>query len=110
VLLHPIKGSSFIKASNSVRTEPLISDGKPGTDKIWVIWTPEKNLQLENSRAAGLKNGAIINDKNAVNDLETFIQNNSNKQNEVVRDETIHQTQIKSSGGAVVHLIELENR
>jgi serine/threonine protein kinase len=110
LLLHPIKGSSFIKSSNSIRTEPLISDGKPGTDKIWVIWTPEKSLLLENSRAGGLKNGAIINDKNAVNDLETFIQNNSNTKNEVVRDETLHQTQIKSSEGAIVYLIELENR
>ena len=110
VLLHPIKGLSFIRASDSIRTEPLISDGKPGTDKIWVIWTPEKSLQLEKSREIGLKNGAVISDKNTVNELETFIQNNSNKKNEVVRDETIHQTQIKSSEGAIVHLIELENR
>jgi serine/threonine protein kinase len=110
VLLHPIKGSSFIRASDSIRTEPLISDGKKGTDKIWVIWTPEKSPELENSRAVGLKNGAIISDKNAVNELETFIQNNSSEKNEVVRDETIHQTQVKSSEGAIVHLIELENR
>lgn len=101
-------GLSFIQANKPLSSTSLVSNGKAGTDKFWLIWSKEKNLELE--KAVIKKHDAVISDTKDIDELQKFISNFSNQKVEGLKDNDNKQVILKKSGDVVIHLIELEHR
>lgn len=102
-------GSSFVKANEASSFASITFEGGTSVDKFYLIWTAEKNEELENFLESAIKNSGELSDENAIADLQNFLQQHSNEKVEVENDNN-QKVKLKQSGNVLVHLIELKNQ
>lgn len=103
-------GKSEVSAKRQYETYQSEFDGKPGTEKFWIVWSREKPGIAETARADAFENKGVVTDANVRAKLKFFLGNAAENQTNVSKETDKKITQIEFAGDAVAHLIQLEHR
>ncbi len=103
-------GASFISDDRKIETGWMVFDEHQGTEKFWMIWSNVAVPELESVKGAvNEKSRGTINDEGQSKSVSRFIDKYSSTKPDVETDRTRKQTSVKTKGGTLVHLLELEH-
>ena len=106
-------GSSKITSNQQIQIPgkgSFVFDAEEGTEKIWMIFTPKEEADLESLKevATPEKKGEL-KDPVMVQKITAFIQNHPSDKTESKRDLDNDQTILQTKGDALVYLLLLEH-
>lgn len=103
-------GNADVKAKQLIETTYNTFSGQRGTESVWMIWTSNKQDDVENARNEAFEESGTIKSKETVKRLSDFIQSNTSEKIKMKKDSENRQTMVQGSGAVFVHRIELEYR
>lgn len=103
-------GSAQIASNEQIETSNNTFSGSRGTEIVWLIWTAQKQNDLETIKQAAFNTQGTVKDEKAVGKLTEFLQKHKDETLETSKDTPNQQTVVKGNGHTVVHQVELEHR
>lgn len=103
-------GSAQVSEKEQIETSNNTFSGSRGTEIVWLIWSAEKQEDLEKARQSAFDTQGTLKDSAAVQKLKNFLDKHKVDKTEVNKDMENQQTIVKGEGETVVHRIELEHR
>ena len=103
-------GSAMVKAKEAIETSNNTFGGARGTEIVWLIWTAQKQDDLESVRAAAFNGQGTVRDDGDVKKLKAFLDKYADQKNETRKDSKNQQTIVKGKGDVIAQRIELEHR
>ncbi len=102
-------GVSKVAAQQIVETFTSTAEGGRGTEVIWLIWTKQRNNDLQNIYQAAFLTKGVVSGENQAS-LQNFLDKGETSKPVAEKDSANQQTIIKARGDEVVHRFELEHR
>jgi serine/threonine-protein kinase len=102
-------GSARVGRSQEIVTGENSFGGRPGTEKLWLVWTKEQLPELEAAKAAAFKGDGRVGDASQERSLRAFLNEHSAGA-ESAKDVPSKETVIKGVGDVVVSVQYLEHR
>ena len=103
-------GSAAVLANRIYETGKSNFDGKPGTEKLWICWSREKNAAVEDAVADAFKNGSVVTDSETRTKINDYFETAAKNKVKVEKDADKNITAVEFEGDAAAHLIQLEHR
>lgn len=104
------EGSSEIGANQMVETGENEFGNAPGTEKLWTIWTRQKQPELEAAKTTAFRGLGKIQDVEQEQRLRHFLQEGLQNQVHITKDVGAKETTIAATGDVIVYLLYLEHR
>jgi serine/threonine protein kinase len=113
-IIYPIpgtnEGSASVGANQWARTNWNTFGGQPGTENLWIAWSPAPIPQLESGKVEAFNNQGRLTGQ-SLDTVKAFL---NTKQEEskprINRDKITQQTSVRGVGDVVVKMIELQHR
>lgn len=103
-------GSAETVVRKQYQTSASRFEGKPGTEKLWIFWSREKNETAENARAEAFENAGVIGDAGLRDKLKNLLETAAENKTNVSENSVEKITQIEFTNDTAAHLIKLEHR
>jgi hypothetical protein len=104
------EGSSEMGANQMVETGENEFGNAPGTEKLWIIWTRQKQPELEAAKTTAFRGLGKIQDVEQEQRLRHFLQEGLQDQVHMKKDVGAKETTIAATGDVIVYLLYLEHR
>lgn len=103
-------GSAQTAGKQAIETNFNSFGGTKGTELIWIIWTADKQDDLEAARQSAFNANGIVKDEKSLRQLKDFLQKHGSEKTEVRKDSANQQTILQGNGDVIVYRLELEHR
>ena len=104
-------GSTSVAASQQIETKQNTFTGGKGTEIMWLIWTKDRQDNLEATvRSAFLSPDGTFSDAASSILLQTFLDKYRDTKSESFKDSANQRTVIRAQGDTIVHRFELEHQ
>ena len=104
------EGSAETGANQMVETGENEFGNAPGTEKLWIIWTRQKEPELEAAKTTAFTGLGRIQDGGQEQHLRHFLQERLQNQVHINKDVDAKETTIAATGDVTVYLLYLEHR
>ena len=113
-IIYPIpgtnEGSASVGGNQWARTNWNTFRGEPGTENLWIVWSPAPVPQLESGKTSAFNNLGRLTGQ-SLDAVKAFLTAKEKESNSKInRDKTTQQTTVRGVGDVVVRLLELQHR
>jgi serine/threonine protein kinase len=99
-----------VTTNQKTETAWMVFDDHQGTERFWIVWAGQAVPELEAVKGViNPKDKGEIGDAEQAKAVRLLLEKHSSDKPEVQKDSTNKQTNLKSKGDVLVHLMELEH-
>jgi serine/threonine protein kinase len=103
------QGSSQVTSGQLIETSQNTLSGKKGTEIMWMIWTKERNDDLDAVTREAFERQGVVSDSNAPA-LQNVLNKYEQAKPESSKDTANQRTVVRADGDIIVHRFEIEHR